>query len=130
MFFGAILAAILSGSIAGVQARTITYARVKVAPATARCHGRLSKRVVPRQSAWPPGNRKCRSRPRLTDLTLAGLFRSACPKIPFMAAITHRMTVAEFRRLPEDTGPVHHELCHGELVAVTRPKLKHALLRY
>lgn len=43
-----------------------------------------------------------------------------------MAAITSQlMTVEEFRKLPEDSGPVYHELRHGELVAVTRPKLKH-----
>jgi Uma2 family endonuclease len=34
------------------------------------------------------------------------------------------MTVAEFRELPEHTGSVYHELRHGELVAVTRPKLR------
>lgn len=39
------------------------------------------------------------------------------------------MTVEEFRALPEDTGPVYHELRHGELVAVTRPKLKHSLIQ-
>jgi Uma2 family endonuclease len=47
-----------------------------------------------------------------------------------MAATTsHLMTVDEFRRLPEDAGPVYHELRHGELVAVTRPKLKHTLIQ-
>lgn len=35
------------------------------------------------------------------------------------------MTVAEFRELPEDSGPVYHELRHGEPVAMTRAKLKH-----
>lgn len=35
------------------------------------------------------------------------------------------MTVAEFQKLPEDAGPVYHELRHGELVAVSRPRLKH-----
>jgi Uma2 family endonuclease len=39
------------------------------------------------------------------------------------------MTVEEFRRLPEDAGPVYHELRHGELVSVTRPKLKHILIQ-
>jgi Uma2 family endonuclease len=39
------------------------------------------------------------------------------------------MTVEEFRRLPEDHGPVYHELRHGELVSVTRPKLKHSLIQ-
>ncbi len=42
-----------------------------------------------------------------------------------MAATTHLMTVEEFRKLPEDSGPIYHELHHGELVTVTRPKLKH-----
>src|SRR5581483_2366220 len=46
-----------------------------------------------------------------------------------MAATTHLMTVEEFRKLPEDRGPVYHELRHGELVAVTRPKLKHSLIQ-
>lgn len=46
-----------------------------------------------------------------------------------MAAITHRMTVEDFRALPEDAGPVYHELRHGELVTVTRPKLKHSLIQ-
>ena len=35
------------------------------------------------------------------------------------------MTVEGFRKLPEDTGPVYHELRHGELVSVTRPKYRH-----
>lgn len=39
------------------------------------------------------------------------------------------MTVEEFRRLPEDSGPVYHELRHGEPVAVTRPKHKHFLIQ-
>jgi len=39
------------------------------------------------------------------------------------------MTVDEFRRFPEDSGPVYHELRHGEVVAVTRPKLKHSLVQ-
>jgi Uma2 family endonuclease len=39
------------------------------------------------------------------------------------------MTVEEFRRLPKDSGPVYHELRHGEPVAVTRPKLKHSLVQ-
>ena len=42
-----------------------------------------------------------------------------------MAATTHLMTVEEFRKLPEDAGPVYHELRHGEIVPVTRPKYKH-----
>ena len=43
-----------------------------------------------------------------------------------MAVTTHLMTVEDFRKLPEDQGPVYHELRHGEVVAVTRPKLKHS----
>ena len=39
------------------------------------------------------------------------------------------MTIAEFRQLPADSGPVYHELHHGELVTVTRPKLKHSLIQ-
>lgn len=39
------------------------------------------------------------------------------------------MTVEEFRKLPEDSGPVYHELRHGEVIAVTRPKLKHHLIQ-
>lgn len=42
-----------------------------------------------------------------------------------MAATTHLMTVEQFRSLPEDSGPVYHELRQGELVAVTRPKYQH-----
>ena len=39
------------------------------------------------------------------------------------------MTVEEFRTLPEDSGPVYHELRHGELVAVTRSKAKHTRIQ-
>ena len=46
-----------------------------------------------------------------------------------MAAITKLMTVEEFRRLPEPHGSVDHELRHGEVVSVTRPKLKHSLIQ-
>jgi Uma2 family endonuclease len=46
-----------------------------------------------------------------------------------MAATTRLMTVEEFRKLPGDDGPVYHELRHGELVEVTRPKLKHSLVQ-
>jgi len=46
-----------------------------------------------------------------------------------MAATTHLMTVEEFSKLPEDPGPVYHELHHGEVVAVTRAKLKHSLIQ-
>jgi Uma2 family endonuclease len=43
-----------------------------------------------------------------------------------MAVITNDlMRVEEFRKLPEDDGPVYHELRHGERVEVTRPKAKH-----
>ena len=41
------------------------------------------------------------------------------------ATTTELMTVEEFRHLPEDDGPVYHELRHGELIEVTRPKYKH-----
>jgi Uma2 family endonuclease len=37
----------------------------------------------------------------------------------------HRMTVEEFRALPEAVGEFTYELHHGELVVVTLPKLKH-----
>jgi len=47
-----------------------------------------------------------------------------------MATISNRlMTIEEFRKLPKDDGPVYHELRHGELVTVTRPKLKHFRLQ-
>ena len=46
-----------------------------------------------------------------------------------MAATTNLLTVEEFRKLPEDDGPVYHELRHGEVAAVVRPKLKHSLLQ-
>jgi Uma2 family endonuclease len=46
-----------------------------------------------------------------------------------MAALTHLMTVEQFRSLHEDQGPFYHELRHGELVAVTRPKLRHHLIQ-
>ena len=47
-----------------------------------------------------------------------------------MVATTSQLrTVAEFRRLPEDSGPVYHELRHGELVSVTRPKFRHSLVQ-
>jgi Uma2 family endonuclease len=39
------------------------------------------------------------------------------------------LTVEEFRKLPEDAGPVYHELRRGEVVPVTRPKLKHHLIQ-
>jgi len=46
-----------------------------------------------------------------------------------MVATTTQLTVEEFRALPEDSGPVYHELRHGELIAVTRPKLKRSLIQ-
>jgi Uma2 family endonuclease len=47
-----------------------------------------------------------------------------------MATISNRlMTIEEFRKLPKDDGPVYHELRHGALVTVTRPKLKHSLIQ-
>ncbi|MGA3210123.1 MAG: Uma2 family endonuclease [Terriglobales bacterium] len=46
-----------------------------------------------------------------------------------MATTTQLMTVEEARKLPQDKGSVYHELRHGELVAVTRPKFKHYLLQ-
>jgi Uma2 family endonuclease len=46
-----------------------------------------------------------------------------------MATTTGQLTVEEFRSLPEDSGPVYHELHHGEIVTMTRPKLKHSLLQ-
>lgn len=42
---------------------------------------------------------------------------------------TGLMTVEEFLKLPEDSGPVYHELRHGEVVTVPRPKLKHSLVQ-
>lgn len=45
------------------------------------------------------------------------------------ATTTHLMTVEEFRKLPKDDGPFYHELRHGELVSVSRPKIKHSLIQ-
>jgi len=45
-----------------------------------------------------------------------------------LPATTGLMTVDEFRQLPE-TGPFYYELRHGELVKVTRPKKKHAVVQ-
>jgi len=45
------------------------------------------------------------------------------------AATTSQLTVEEFRRLPEDSGGVYHELRHGVIVTGTRPKLKHSLIQ-
>jgi Uma2 family endonuclease len=38
------------------------------------------------------------------------------------------MTVEQFRQLPE-SGPLRHELHHGELFTMPRPKLEHALIQ-
>jgi Uma2 family endonuclease len=40
---------------------------------------------------------------------------------------TRLMTVEEFRELPEERGDFHYELHNGELVRVTRPKLRHSV---
>jgi Uma2 family endonuclease len=45
------------------------------------------------------------------------------------ATRTHFRTVEEFRNLPEDHPSVYHELRHGEIVSITRPKLRHALIQ-
>src|SRR5271170_7901600 len=44
-------------------------------------------------------------------------------------ATSGQLTVQEFRGLPEDAGGVYHELRRGEIVTVTRPKLKHSLIQ-
>jgi Uma2 family endonuclease len=49
--------------------------------------------------------------------------------LPIMAATTHLMTVEEFQSLPEDRGDTYHELHHGELITLTRPKMKHWLIQ-
>ena len=41
----------------------------------------------------------------------------------------HLMTVEEYRQLPETVGDFEYELHHGELVPVSRPKLKHHLIQ-
>ena len=46
-----------------------------------------------------------------------------------MAATISQLTVEEFRRLPEDSEAVYHELRHGQIVTVTRPNLKHSLIQ-
>ena len=45
------------------------------------------------------------------------------------AATTKLWTVDEFRQLPHDAGSVYHELRHGELVSVTRPRFRHSLIQ-
>jgi Uma2 family endonuclease len=42
-----------------------------------------------------------------------------------MATPTQLLTVADFERLPEPLSGVRRELHHGELIEVTRPKLRH-----
>jgi Uma2 family endonuclease len=46
-----------------------------------------------------------------------------------MATISQLRTVEEFRQMPEDSGPVYHELRHGECVSVTRPRFRHSLIQ-
>ena len=46
-----------------------------------------------------------------------------------MAALPNLITVAEFRQLPEG-GEFAYELHHGEVVAVTRPRARHAELQH
>jgi len=46
-----------------------------------------------------------------------------------MATLPALMTVEQFQELPLDKGPVMHELHHGEVVTLTRPKAKHYRLQ-
>src|ERR1035438_3815628 len=46
-----------------------------------------------------------------------------------MATLPALMTVEQFQELPLDRGPVVHELHHGEVVTLTRPKAKHYRLQ-
>lgn len=46
-----------------------------------------------------------------------------------MATLPALMTVEQFQELPLDRGPVMHELHHGEVVTLTRPKAKHYKLQ-
>jgi Uma2 family endonuclease len=46
-----------------------------------------------------------------------------------MAVTTSPVTIEEYSNLPEDDGPVYHELRHGELVAVARAKVKHQMIQ-
>jgi len=46
-----------------------------------------------------------------------------------VVAATKLMTVAEFQALPEAAGDFVFELQRGEVVPMTRPKLKHAILQ-
>ena len=45
-----------------------------------------------------------------------------------MATTTGLVTVEQYRQLPE-IGPFYYELHHGEIVRVTRPKMKHARIQ-
>ena len=72
----------------------------------------------------------CGSCPRPGERTRAAAHCSGRLTIEYMAATTSQVrTVEEFRRLPQYDGPVYHELRHGEIVAVTRPKFKHSLIQ-
>jgi Uma2 family endonuclease len=46
-----------------------------------------------------------------------------------MATLPALITVEQFQELPLDRGPVMHELLHGEVVTLTRPKAKHYRLQ-
>jgi len=46
-----------------------------------------------------------------------------------MAALPDLITVAQFRQLPED-GELVYELHHGEVVAVTRPRMRHVEMQH
>ena len=46
-----------------------------------------------------------------------------------MAVTSSLMTIEEFCRLPEDDGPVYHELRHGEFIAATRARFKHQMIQ-
>jgi len=46
-----------------------------------------------------------------------------------MASNTRPLTVDEFLELSEDSGSVYHELHHGQVVAVVRPKMKHSQIQ-
>jgi Uma2 family endonuclease len=46
-----------------------------------------------------------------------------------VVAATKLMTVAEFQALPEASGEFVYELQRGEVVPMTRPKLKHSILQ-
>jgi Uma2 family endonuclease len=46
-----------------------------------------------------------------------------------MAATTELLTVDAFRKLPEARGEFYYELRHGEMVKVTRPRLRHLVVQ-